>query len=787
MRDRLPLRRMLLDAVAVIAMVAGAGLAFGPAYGGARFVIALAVGAAVGAAAALLPVLLRWPALTTLPLVLAGYLLFGGWAAVPKSAAGAVLPTLETVRSLSVGAISSWKQMLTVAVPVGSSGTLLLPAYLSAVVLAVAGLLIAVRSSRPMLALIAPGLMAAGAAALGADQAFHPAIAGTALGLGALLWAGWRCRSAGAGGLDLRRPVALLGLLVPAVAAGVLLGPRMLPADQPRVIAREVVQPPYDPTTLPGPLTAYRHYVKTVKDQVLLTVDGLPAQTRMRLATMDTYNGRYYGTSPIGGVFSRVGDRLAQVPAGQQATVDVTIGRYADVWVPDAGYLDSVAFGGPDSARLQQDFRYNRNTGSALVTSRLRPGDHYRLTVSLPAPPSVAQLAKVPVEPLDVGPVDTAIPEVGAKAQEFSAGQPDPVGVVESIRLALYDKGWVSHGSGTDGVAGGHGADRIRRLLTAKTMFGDAEQYAVAMALMVRSKNIPARVVMGFKPQPKGGAVELTGSQMTAWVEVPFQGYGWVPFDPLPDEAKPPPTQRPDENQSQAQAQRVQPPPPPIPPKDARAQSQDQPSNPDTPDQAKVQKDAPPPPPSSPVRWGRILLVGAAGLLLVLPIVLILLLKRRRKRRLRGGPPDQRIAGAWTHLLDTAADYGRSPSPGATRVEAARELGAAFGARQPAAADARAGVGAGARAGARGATMVAAGGRPAAPLPPAGRDVAMLALQADSGVFSPDPVEPAAAERFWAEMEKALASMQSTQPGWRRLRARLSLASLRGAGRRAGR
>lgn len=66
-------------------------------------------------------------------------------------------------------------------------------------------------------------------------------------------------------------------------------------------------------------------------------------------------------------------------------------------------------------------------------------------------------------------------------------------------------------------------------------------------------------------------------------------------------------------------------------------------------------------------------------------------------------------------------------------------------------------------------------------------DRVLLAQQADAGVFSPEPVEPAAADRYWAEMEKALACMQHTQSGWRRPRSRLSLASLRGAGWRAGR
>jgi hypothetical protein len=215
---------------------------------------------------------------------------------------------------------------------------------------------------------------------------------------------------------------------------------------------------------------------------------------------------------------------------------------------------------------------------------------------------------------------------------------------------------------------------------------------------------------------------------VTAWVEVPFHRYGWVAFDPLPDEAKLPPTQRPDENQSQAEPQRVQPPPPPIPPKDAQAQSQEQPDTPDTSDEAKNKQQAPPPPPASPVRWGWILFIGAA-------------------------------AGR--------AGAGRAGAGG----------GGAGG-----------GGAGGWGAGGRGA---GGGGAALGPVPATpgagGVDLALLAQQADARVFSPDRVEPAAAERYWAEMEKALATLQRSQSSLRRLRARLSLASLRGAGRRAGR
>ena len=175
----------------IAGLVVGAGLAFGPAYGGTRYLVALGLGALAGLLAALVPTLLRWPGWTTVPAAAVLYLLFGAAAAVPSSAVGGVLPSLESVRLLALGVVTSWKQMLTVAVPVGSSGALLVPAYLSALVCAAVGCLIAVRARHALWALVAPVAMAAAAAALGAD-AGRPAGAGRHRA---------RARRAGLGGL----------------------------------------------------------------------------------------------------------------------------------------------------------------------------------------------------------------------------------------------------------------------------------------------------------------------------------------------------------------------------------------------------------------------------------------------------------------------------------------------------------------------------------------------------------------------------------------------------------
>ncbi len=68
---------------------------------------------------------------------------------------------------------------------------------------------------------------------------------------------------------------------------------------------------------------------------------------------------------------------------------------------------------------------------------------------------------------------------------------------------------------------------------------GYCEQFAAAMALMARTLNIPARLVVGFAP---GDVVDNNGDEYIyvrgnhghVWVELYMAGQGWVRFDPTP-------------------------------------------------------------------------------------------------------------------------------------------------------------------------------------------------------------------------------------------------------------
>lgn len=68
---------------------------------------------------------------------------------------------------------------------------------------------------------------------------------------------------------------------------------------------------------------------------------------------------------------------------------------------------------------------------------------------------------------------------------------------------------------------------------------GYCEQYATAMALMLRSIGIPSRLATGFllgDYNPYGKYFTVRNSDAHAWVEVWFPRSGWIPFDPTPSD-----------------------------------------------------------------------------------------------------------------------------------------------------------------------------------------------------------------------------------------------------------
>jgi hypothetical protein len=70
-----------------------------------------------------------------------------------------------------------------------------------------------------------------------------------------------------------------------------------------------------------------------------------------------------------------------------------------------------------------------------------------------------------------------------------------------------------------------------------KSRVGYCQQFAGAMAMLLRMGGVPARVAAGFTTGSYNSADhdwEVTDLNAHAWVEAWFPGYGWVRFDPTP-------------------------------------------------------------------------------------------------------------------------------------------------------------------------------------------------------------------------------------------------------------
>lgn len=740
----------------VVVLLAALGLALTPllpVYGTAAVLPAVVGGLLLAAVVVVVTGVRRSPALVVVASLVVVYALAGGALAAPTTTVAGVVPTPATFAALARGAASTWKQVLTLQPPVGTGGTLLVAAFLLALVGAAAALSLTLRVRRPVVAALAavvPLLVLVGAIVLGTRQPpVPPAVAGTVLAATGLVWAAWRT-----GSWRPRRVVAT-GALAAVVAAGGLLGGPLVVADQPRVVVRDEIVPPFDPRDYPSPLASFRRLVK-LDDTVLLTLDGLPAGARVRLATFDRYDGVVFnvagdGSAQASGEFRRVGDAIDVPVRGEPARVEVTVGELQGVWLPTVGYARAV-----DLGRAAPDLRYNDATGAAVVTSGVRPGMTYTLDVVVPEVPDDDAIGGAAAASV-VAPQPSGEPQaVEVAAADIARDAGTPVQVARAIASHLSEQGYFSHGltdAGDYPSLSGHGAARVAQLLAGDVMVGDGEQYAAAAALMMRDMGLPARVVLGFVPgsgdddegdgevtvpTTDDGAVEIRGSDVQAWVEVAFAGRGWVPFDVTPPRSRTP-EQEQEETDTDPQPQVVQ--PPALPP--------DRVTPPDD-DTEQPQTEDPPRDDSGLATWLRIAAwtgVGLGALLVLLsPLLVVVAVKaQRRRRRRRHTDPVRRVAGGWDELVDTARDMGAVPAPAATRRETAR-----------------------------GWTTTIVGAHPAV----AAR-VEALARRADRAVFAAGAPDRSETESFWADVDAAVGALRRTLPWRRRVRTRASLASLR--------
>ncbi len=341
-------------------------------------------------------------------------------------------------------------------------------------------------------------------------------------------WPGARRRWLTATTTSGARRVAGLALGVAALAPGILPGFRSGPIVDLTAVA-EVE------TIAIDPLVSIRDALTRERPLELFRVRADRA-AYWRMLGLDEFDGEAWRTDDLDLSDALPADpgepieaRVSGVPLLEQ---EVEVVRdLATPWIPVA--YPAIAID-PGSA-----FRYDPDLGTAAAPDALAAGTRYR-AVSQPLSPSPEQLALVDFgPPFRYGvytelPPDTP-PEIARIAREWAGDAASPFERILAIQRRLRSFEYDEH------VPARADSFTLVDFLT-ETRRGFCQQFASAMAVLVRSLGYPARVAVGFTPgelDPETRTFTVTTNDAHAWVEVYFPGYGWLAFEPTPGRRNP--------------------------------------------------------------------------------------------------------------------------------------------------------------------------------------------------------------------------------------------------------
>lgn len=257
-----------------------------------------------------------------------------------------------------------------------------------------------------------------------------------------------------------------------------------------------------------------------------------------RLYALDQFNGTTWSSSDP--TLANAPSILAPAQLNTQFPAGATVlaQRYRiltdlkDPWLPMASSPESVTLplGG---------LKWDADLSTAAVPGGLQAGYEYSVTSRIVAPTPEQLDAVRFLSPANYGrftfvPGDVS-PEVGQLAERWTTNAPTPYRKVLALQHHFTDGSFV-YSLEVEPTAD---ADALLQFLT-QTRKGFCQQFATAMAIMVRELGLPARVVVGFQPGARKDATYTVATDDAhSWVEVLFPGYGWLPFEPTPGRANP--------------------------------------------------------------------------------------------------------------------------------------------------------------------------------------------------------------------------------------------------------
>jgi uncharacterized protein (DUF58 family) len=236
--------------------------------------------------------------------------------------------------------------------------------------------------------------------------------------------------------------------------------------------------------------------------------------------------------------FGWTNDALVQ-PNPLQDVSRAALHRYTEELTVNVGSMTStdVIAAGIAQRPALADAAEDADLGSWQVATPLVPGDSYQVKVYAPDPPAAALTRAGTAYPeaireFAVSPVSGvgAYARAVTLARSLQAGTRTPYGFAEAVIRYLQKHETYS----LDPPLAG---DYPLLQFLFSDHIGYCQQFAGAMALLLRIGGVPARVAVGFATgtyDPISHGYVVTDTDAHAWVEVWFPGYGWVEFNPTP-------------------------------------------------------------------------------------------------------------------------------------------------------------------------------------------------------------------------------------------------------------
>ncbi|QDV05731.1 Protein-glutamine gamma-glutamyltransferase [Planctomycetes bacterium Poly30] len=266
--------------------------------------------------------------------------------------------------------------------------------------------------------------------------------------------------------------------------------------------------------------------------------DGSWAKLKGPVAQMDTGDASWRAGPTDRSVVRPVRDLAGDLEPGDASGEEQAIEEPQRVRVTRAGGSTRVLFMPQDTAMAELGPQHSQGIFQAERDGTLRYSNPGELRYELLLSPIESSGAPDPRAFLKLNPsihTSTAA-DLAAKLRERlpdEASAPEIADRFSSYLRDRYPYRLPASGKGEEGADGP--ADTLHAFLTSERG-GHCEFFASALATMLRSQEIPSRVVTGFRVgdrDPETGMWTVRSTSAHAWVEAWLEGE-WVTFDPTP-------------------------------------------------------------------------------------------------------------------------------------------------------------------------------------------------------------------------------------------------------------